>query len=357
MLCAALTSGLVLTGCTPAEEPGLLGLLRGRPEVAQVGSVELPHASRGWQSTGVTVREGQGVTLFGFGEQVGARAWVRLGDADIVNLGEETYSFDAWADGEIEVLSLPAGVRWERCDGELPASLGEAEETSPGHEVVAVAWSSDPASSLASLPEDPDVARALMQLEATRPLPEGFREVCYLPRSTTVFEAWHEGDRRGVWGNASSNAGIIKKAVDLPLDESTTISFDWRYDALHSLAAETDPLHHDYSSIAVEFDNGQDITWMRSPHLEAITSFRCPLDWWDQRETHIVLQGGRDDVGIWQSHTRPVLEDYMMSVGGEPPQRIVGVWFISVGVFDGTTADTKYSDVVLRTGERRVEIF
>ncbi len=357
--CATIGSALLLAtlsvGC--ATEPQTLDeVLSTSPLVAAVATMELTSSREGWRSTGVEVAEGQAVTLLAEGDGVGARVWVRIGGADIENLGGPSYSFSAWASGEVEVISMPPGVRWERCDGRLPPGFDAAEEASPAHRITAIAWTGEAATSLRDLAQQhpreltAELTSALTDLENTRPLPAGFRSICYLPRSTTVFEAWDEGDQKGIWGNASSNAGIVKKAVDLPLDEATEISFDWRYDALHSLGPETDAAHHDYSSIALEFENGQDITWMRSPHLEAVTAFGCPLEWWDGRETHIVLQGGRADVGVWQSHTRNVLADYEMAVGGELPQRIVGVWFISVGVFAQTTADTKYKAVVLRSG-------
>ncbi len=346
-----------LPSVAPAQSASLEHLLRGEPAVVSLASVRLPTAHDGWTGTGVEVEEGQGVTLFGFGEDVGARVWVRIGRADIENLGGESYSFLAWATGEIEVISLPRDVRWEHCDGTPPASLSAAPRQAPGHDLLTVAWRSAPGDALGGLVAHEVLARAKADLDAARELPAGFRSVCYLLRTADVFEAWDDGERHGVWGNAASSGGIIKKAVDLPLDRSSEISFAWRYDDLHSLGPETEASHHDYSSIALEFDNGQDITWMRSPYLEAVTSFRCPLPWWDRRETHIVLQSGREDVGVWQSHTRKILDDYEMAVGGDPPERVVGVWFISVGVFGGTTADTKYVDVVLRSGGRELEVF
>jgi hypothetical protein len=354
-----LLGGLKLSTAVPAgaqAEPLLESLSRHRDHVAQAGSARILSTADGWKGTGVAVEQGQSVTLFGFGEGVGGRVWVRIGDADIVNLGGRSYTFEAWGTGEIEIASPPPSMNWQRCDGTLPEGAKSLPATAVDFQVVAAVWKGSAEAGLAALDEEASVAAARAELEQSRPLPQGFRSVCYL-RRTNVFEAFEESGRRGVWGNASSSAGIIKKAVDLPLDASSEISFEWRYDALHSLGPETKAAHHDYSSIAVEFDNGQDITWMRSPHLEAGTSFRCPLDWWDQRETHIVLQGGRDGVGEWQSHTRQILADYESAVGGEPPRRIVGVWFISVGFFGGTTADTKYANVVLRSGRESLEIF
>jgi hypothetical protein len=330
--------------------------------------VRFESSADGWRSSGVPVTAGQPVTLFGFGEGIGARVWVRIGGADIENLGETTYSFAAWADGEVELAVRPQarGLNWERCDGTLPAAASALPAEPVDIAVVVAAWNTPATDALAALARSTEqeavheaIARATAELAAALPQPAGFRSICYLRRSN-VFEAWEGDGRRGVWGHAASSAGIIKHAVDLPLDASSEITFEWRYDALHSLGPETEARHHDYSSIAVEFDNGQDITWMRSPHLEAGTHFACPLDWWNTRETHIVLQGGRDDVGVWQSHTRKILADYDMAVGGRVatrPTRIVGVWFISVGAFGRTTPDTKYANVVVRSGGRSVEMF
>jgi hypothetical protein len=353
-------------GAASSDAESLTQLLRDRPQVAAVAAVRFESSTEGWKPSGVRVSEGQSLTLFGFGEEVGSRVWVRIGDADIVNLGESTWSFPAWASGELELAVRPQGrgINWERCDGTLPpaATSLPTEPTEPLElAVVVTAWNapaSEALAALAALPENEAVARAQAELERTLPLPAGFRSLCYL-RRTNVFEAWEGDGRRGVWAHAASSAGIIKKALDLPLDPSSEITFEWRYDALHSLGPETEARHHDYSSIAVEFDNGQDITWMRSPHLETGTSFACPLEWWNTRETHLVLQGGREGLGVWQSHTRNILTDYEMAVGervATRPTRIVGVWFISVGAFGRTVPDTKYANVVVRTGGRSVEV-
>ncbi|HUP23191.1 MAG TPA: DUF3047 domain-containing protein [Thermoanaerobaculia bacterium] len=351
-------------GATAAQAEALARLLSDRPVTSGVAAVAFASSADRWKRSGVRVSEGESLTLFGFGEGVGARVWVRIGDADIVNLGESTWSFPAWASGEVELAVRPQGqgINWERCDGTLPAAAAAAAALAAEPldlAVVVAAWKSPVAEALAAFPEHEAVARAKSDLEATLPLPAGFRSICYL-RRTNVFQAWEGDGRRGLWGHAASSAGIIKKAVDLPLDPQSEITFEWRHDALHSLGPETEARHHDYSSIAVEFDNGQDITWLRSPHLEAGTSFACPLAWWNTRETHIVLQGGRDDLGVWQRHTRNLLDDYDMAVGDRVatrPTRIVGVWFISVGAFGGTTPDTKYANVVLRSGGRSVEVF
>ena len=192
--------------------------------------------------------------------------------------------------------------------------------------------------------------------ESRRELPAGFT---YLPEigEANVFEKYEEGMRRGVHSITTAEAGIIRKPIDLPLTDQTEIEFDWRYITLPAKGAETSAATHDYHSIAVEFDNGQDITWLWSRELAPGTKYRCPLPNWDQRETHIVLESGQQGLGEWKTHRRPVLADYVEAVGGEKPARIVAVWFIANSFFGKKPGEAYFANVKLYSGERTVEVF
>jgi hypothetical protein len=199
-------------------------------------------------------------------------------------------------------------------------------------------------------------ATLLAASDTKRELPAGFT---YLPEfaEANVFERWSEGARRGVHSITSGDVGIIRKPIDLPLTATTELEFDWKFVALPALGPETDAATHDYHSVAVEFDNGQDLTWFWSRELEPGTRFRCPLPNWDQRETHIVLQSGNPGLGEWKSHRRPILADYTEAVGGEKPARIVAVWFIANSYFGKKPGEAYFANVRLRDGERTVEVF
>jgi hypothetical protein len=200
------------------------------------------------------------------------------------------------------------------------------------------------------------VSSAVLASDSKRELPAGFT---YLPElgEANVFERFSEGARHGVHSITSTDVGIIRKPVDLPLTATTELEFEWKYTALPALGPETDAAVHDYHSIAVEFDNGQDLTWFWSRELAPGTKFRCPLPGWDQRETHIVLQSGQQGLGEWVTHRRPVLTDYLEAVGGEKPARIVAVWFIANSVFGKRPGEAYFASVRLRDGERIVEVF
>ena len=123
------------------------------------------------------------------------------------------------------------------------------------------------------------------------------------------------------------------------------------------MAAENDATKHDYMSIALEFDNGQDITWFWSVSMTEGESFPCPLPDWQHRETHIVLQSGDDGLGEWHSHSRPIHADYESSVGGEPPKKIVGAWIIGASVMNRQPAEAYFANAAVVEGDQRVEVF
>jgi hypothetical protein len=107
--------------------------------------------------------------------------------------------------------------------------------------------------------------------------------------------------------------------------------------------------------LAVEFDNGQDLTYLWSAALEPERSFRCPVASWRQRETHIVIRSGHEDLGRWIDEERDLWRDYQNAIGS-PPARIVGVWLIAASIFQHGQGRCEYRDIELAAafGVRRV---
>ena len=62
---------------------------------------------------------------------------------------------------------------------------------------------------------------------------------------------------------------------------------------------------HDYLSIALEFDDGQDLTWFWSCALPEGFSYRCPLDHWRHRETHVVVRTGTANLAAGSRRSDP----------------------------------------------------
>src|SRR6185369_8546548 len=95
---------------------------------------------------------------------------------------------------------------------------------------------------------------------------------------------------------------------------------------------------HDYVSIALEFDDGRDLTWHWSSTLPDGFAYPCPFDYWRKLETHIVIRSGTEDLDRWVEEERPVLSDYRAAVHQPAPARVVNAWLIAVSYVQGGTA-------------------
>jgi hypothetical protein len=153
------------------------------------------------------------------------------------------------------------------------------------------------------------------------------------------------------------DVGILEKQVDLPFTPKTTLRWMWNVQKLPSQIAEDVTAGHDYLSIAVKFDNGQDMTYMFSSTLPVGTGFHCPLRNWIDRETHIILHSGSADLGRWLKEERRLLPDYDKYVGrGEPPRRITQVWLIANSSIQKTEGDASFARISLGETTNRLQV-
>ena len=178
---------------------------------------------------------------------------------------------------------------------------------------------------------------------------------------------WHLGpaeiyrDRKTPGGNpcihchTHGDVGILQKDVEIPLDEATEISWRWCVNKLPSSLREDAVPSHDYLSLAVEFDNGRDITYYWSSSLAVGTGYDCPLPNWKGKEFHVVIRSGPDGLGQWQEERRNLYQDYAHYMG-EPPGRIVRVWLIANSIFQRHSGQCDYSDIVLHQGTTNTSV-
>lgn len=143
------------------------------------------------------------------------------------------------------------------------------------------------------------------------------------------------------------NAAILAKNISLPLGDDTRIAWSWRVDRLPSPVAEDSATTHDYISVAVLFDNGQDISYVWSRELSNDTGFRCPLPDWTARETHVVVRSGERDLYQWLREGRNLKADYEKYIGGDIPANIAQVWLITVSAFQDGTAKATVKDIAI----------
>jgi hypothetical protein len=117
---------------------------------------------------------------------------------------------------------------------------------------------------------------------------------------------------------------------------------------LPSTVGEDTLATHDYLSMAIEFDNGQDMTYLWSSSLPVGAAFRCPMPWWDKHETHIVRRTGTNELGSWINESQPILEDYKKAVALPLPSRIVGIWLIGVSPLQRRVGECEYRSIQLK---------
>jgi len=283
--------------------------------------------------------------------------WGRIGGVGpIFNGTRDTSSFVADRDGMLE-LAVYNG-EWATPAGDLATPPEAYAGGSGGIDVLVLRWSGSARDGVEALaPEsgaDPLIATELDRLRAALPPPAGWRHLWFLGPTEIYSDVVTDG-HAAIHVDTRSDVGILQKPVELPLGPETTISWRWRVDELPARAAENDAFAHDYMSLAVEFENGKDITWYWSAVLPEGTHFACPLPTWNARETHWVLRSGSEGLGRWVEEKRTISADYRVAIG-EPPSRIVAVWLIAVSLFGHRRGRADFADVRIHDGSREIQV-
>ena len=320
-------------------------------ETPEITKLELRNALAGWISTGISLEAGDPfeVDARGMWDAEGLILaprhvlWYRVSENGTArNFPSDDLFAVSEASGELEIAIRPPSFYWFDKQGTFPPEILEAPE-------VAVSFTleirqSGALHSLWQSEADKNLSQTLGRSE-DRP-PKDFKYLTVLGESE-VWSGRVVTDEYFVSASLEDDVGIIKMPVNIELSESMLFSFDWLYHSLPAMAPETSIVGHDYLSIALEFDNGQDLTWMWSKFLAKGTSFTCPLPWWSERETHYVLDSGSDGLGKWKSHSRNILDDYAEAVAGDPPKKIVGIWLIANNLFAKQDASASFRNITL----------
>ena len=317
-----------------------------------------------WQATGIRVKAGQAYSLFADGRvQWSQRDPTLYGGprqhlcariapgGRVVNPTCDTGTFVADVDGELE-LGIYMGV-WKNALGDLATSESLYRRLAGGIDVLAVGWCGDAANALAALDDSglqlPLISREIARLRAPRTPPADWNYLLETGSASIFTDAVGPSGERVIALDSRDDQGIVCSPVSCELKPSTRLSWRWRVTECPSDVAEDRPQTHDYISIATEFDNGRDLTWIWSSQLRPETHFDCPIHAWTARETHWVVRSGNGRLGQWCTEERDVYADVMAAMG-PPPARIVRVWLIAVSSFQHGTARAEFANIVLSDG-------
>lgn len=334
--------------------------------IADFRTLDLKPDMKAWIPTGLLLSEGEEVTLFAGGKVSVSRLadvsmgpktilWFRIGhDGPMRKLVNASQSFIAAQSGELLLALQPPGGWMNEAGDFNPAIVWRG--AAGAILVLAVKWAGAAESGLAALllPDRTRLVKdAVMQCRHPRLAPKGWRYLWSLGEG----EIYAPGGGQGyISCHTDRDVGILQIPADFTLDADTSLSWKWRASLLPSSLREDIQPTHDYLSIAVEFDNGLDLTYMWSSELPVDTIFQCPLPWWIERETHWVLRSDPRDLNKWLSEERHILADYMRAIGGQPPQRIVAVWLIANSVFQRGEGKCEYSDIMLRNAAGQLSL-
>lgn len=329
----------------------------------------LPGKRPPWRSTQLELRRGQAYSLFASGRIQWSKRhphlyggprfhlWARVSpDGKAVNLSATTGTFVADVDGTLE-LGLYIGM-WADEYGTLASGLDLYAPLEGSLDVAIAVFEGDPLKTLetigniASAP--PPVTAEIQRLRQPYVPPARWH---YL-HEAGYSEMYHAEQSSGgpvIHAHAADDQGILRRDVDFPLTRETILRWRWRVDEHPSREPEDRVTSHDYVSVATEFDNGRDLTWIWSSSLQPGTHFHCPIKVWSARETHYVLRSADASLGRWYTEARNVYDDVAEAMG-PPPTRITAVWLIALSTFHHRVARASFADITLSAGGSSVSM-
>ncbi len=367
-----------LFGARSADDAPLNELLEGwigsLPEglLRRHAFFRLPATQPPWHDTGIDLAPGDVVTLIARGRVYLSRAldiwvgpsfqlWCRVGERGPVFRGtRDTQTFTAGTGGRLWLASYFPG-EWADPSGELATSPDDYSGVSGALDVLVLQWSPTvdvPAffRGWAMRPDAPgpvrDEARRLVE---PVPTPEHWEYLWFLGPGEIYRPGSAPDGRPSIACHTHGDVGILRREAQFPLQPRARLEWSWRVDELPMDLAEDTLPSHDYVSIAVEFDDGQDLTYYWSAELPVGTVYRCPIPTWQSRETHVVVRSGRQGLGEWMKETRDVHADYAMFIGG-PARAVVRVWLIANSLFQRGHGRCEYASIRLINENEAVDV-
>jgi len=345
----------------------------------------LPANQPPWFDTGLDLRSGEHVSVFVVGQTVLSREanlsflpemqiWYRVGDSGAIFRGtRNSHTFAVENAGRLFIGNYFPG-EWSTRTGAVAVGTDAYRQMEGSFGILVVRWATQPLEGLKRLSALGDLgsflASEMDRLEHAATPPSGWEYLWFLGPSEIYSEGRAApGKRPSIACHTHQNAAILHKDVSMPLTPDTCLRWSWKVDELPCDLPENALANHDYLSIAVEFDNGQDLTFFWSSQLPVDAGFRCPIPTWTARETHVVARSGAADLGRWCEEERPLYTYYERFVGTigkldaerdplvvAPPAKIVRVWLIANAMFQQKEGRCEFGAIELQSGQAVVTV-
>lgn len=334
------------------------------PELVAYKAFEINGDDLPWTDLGLAAMRGQQVTFLLTGRMWLSREhdlWFGPGLVfhartralrPIYNPMLDTGTMTASNDGPIEVARSAA--EWASEDGVLSTPEDIYKKADVKIAGVALLWRGDAAAGIKSLLTQGDVSgmlkSELARLERGGKLPAGWSNLLGFGGGQDVFNQGADGE---IICDTTGHVSIIERPLSLPLASHPRLAWRWKIDQLPSVLPEDQAATHDYLSIGVKFEDGQDLTYIWSEHLPEGKVFRCPLPAWKAIETHMIVRSGSGGLGTWQAQERDIAADYTAHIGGSA-KAISKIWLLAVAPFQRRHGACRYTDIRVTTGDNAV---
>jgi DUF3047 family protein len=355
------------SGLAPADLVSGIGDIIAKassPELVAYKAFEINGADLPWADLGFDAARGQQVTFlltgrmwlsrehdlwFGPGLVFHART---RGLRPIYNPMRDTGTMTASHDGRIEVARSAA--EWANEDGALATPEDICKKADVKITGIALLWRGDARVGVKSLLAHGDVEgllnSELARLERGRKLPAGWSNLLGFGGGQEIFSQGADGE---IICETTGCVSIIERPLSIPLISRPRLAWRWKIDELPSVAPEDQAATHDYLSIGVKFEDGQDLTYIWSEYLPEGKVFRCPLPAWNAIETHMIVRSGKTELGTWKGQERDIAADYSTHIGGSA-KAISKIWLLAVAPFQRRRGACRYADIAVTTGDNTV---
>lgn len=353
---------------TTAADPTIDGP-KLRDLIGEVGAearlVTVPGNRRPWIPSGMRVTQGEAITWLAWGQAfllrpIGVGVRPSLGMFGRIEGGRpqasprQTFTFTADRDGQIEFGGRLPGELLE--DGSIAVDRVRYGMMRGGFTAVVARWAPtiDPGVALGTIAARDSSGLCAMEVARLADPPQPPRGWTHHP--LLGCEDVYRASANSITSDCRHSNAIIRRPSEAPLTPTLRLRWTWRVDELPSQLPEDTTLTHDYLSVALEFDDGRDLTWQWSCALPEGFAYACPLEHWRRRETHIVVRTGFGDLGRWVHDERGVLADHQAAIGGSPPTRVVRSWLLSGSLFQAGTARAEFGRMELVDGDRVIRV-